>query len=326
MTIRGFKGFEEDLRCKNQQYEIGGTVSVDGDLEMCYNGLHFCLNPICTFAYYSPSYARYGVVRTNEPVLEEPEGQYYTTKCCARELTVEKEITAVDIAYEGVNWVREHAKDGPNVYTEKYCEDTISVTTEPDECGYWMQASTLLLATNKGSCVVNNAGSIALTLARFSVAMCTGTWRAAAIAHGSQSAAVSQCSGSVCVTMGCDSVAVAEGEDSVAFVGAASIAIVKGRNSVGMALFRGSKIRLEADGCMAMALGPVEVIGKGCVVMLANGYDKKATIKSVKGTRLLIPFLDTATYTEIICGESPAWPDGVECPYVNIMENFLKNV
>ena len=323
--IKGYKGFNGNLQCRDRQYSIGEIAVVEGDLHLCENGIHFCENPLNVLGFYSPSTARYAQVEASGEILKEEQGPFYLTKCCAREVLIRNELSAESLVMHAVAWMREHSNTAPHVWKETYGNDYISLTVEPDEGGYWMENSTLLIAADKNSCVINNQGSIAVALGRNSIALSEGVWHTAAIANGSQSAAISRVSGAIAATLGMDSVALAEGEDSIAFAGASSLAICKGDNSVGMSIFRGSKVRLEGDMSIAMAQGPVEVIGKGCVVMLAKGYDKKAYIRSVSGTRLLIPLLDGPELAEVVCGVDKAWPAGEPRQYDQILQDYLKD-
>ena len=54
-TIKGFKGFGPDMKCKDKQYAEGEQFEVEGPLEICNNGIHFCKNPIDVFDYYPPN-------------------------------------------------------------------------------------------------------------------------------------------------------------------------------------------------------------------------------------------------------------------------------
>jgi hypothetical protein len=50
---KGWKVFDENLKCRNYQFEVGKTYKVEGVLEMCINGFHFHENSKDLFAYYS---------------------------------------------------------------------------------------------------------------------------------------------------------------------------------------------------------------------------------------------------------------------------------
>ena len=50
-VIKGYKGFDKDLKCRDKQYAIGETFTVD-NAELCCSGMHFCENPHDIFGYY----------------------------------------------------------------------------------------------------------------------------------------------------------------------------------------------------------------------------------------------------------------------------------
>lgn len=54
-TIKGFKGFDKNLKCRNYQYEVGKDFEETGNIKACSNGFHFCENPADIFSYYPPS-------------------------------------------------------------------------------------------------------------------------------------------------------------------------------------------------------------------------------------------------------------------------------
>ena len=49
--MKGYKGFNKDLKCRDFQYEIGKEFETDNAV-LCEKGFHFCENPHDVFAYY----------------------------------------------------------------------------------------------------------------------------------------------------------------------------------------------------------------------------------------------------------------------------------
>ena len=61
--MKGYKGFNKDLTCRDFKFEVGKTYEIDGELEICGNGFHFCENPFDVFNYYPPGVGtRYCIV------------------------------------------------------------------------------------------------------------------------------------------------------------------------------------------------------------------------------------------------------------------------
>ena len=55
VKIKGYKGFNPDLTCRDFQYEEGKDYEETGDIMACGNGFHFCLHPLDVFGYYPPA-------------------------------------------------------------------------------------------------------------------------------------------------------------------------------------------------------------------------------------------------------------------------------
>ena len=93
--MKGFKGFDKDLKCRDLQYKIGEEISVDGDIKLCRSGLHFCENPHDVFNYYSPGEKhRFAVVEAED--VSDDKNDDDSRRVCKR-LTVKAEISVFEI-------------------------------------------------------------------------------------------------------------------------------------------------------------------------------------------------------------------------------------
>ena len=53
MGIKGYKVFNPDWTCRGFKYEVGKTYKIDGGIEICKEGFHFCQKVSDCFNYYS---------------------------------------------------------------------------------------------------------------------------------------------------------------------------------------------------------------------------------------------------------------------------------
>ena len=93
--MKGYKGFDKDLKCRDLQYEVGKETAVDGDIELCKRGIHFCENPHDVFSYYAPGENnRFAVVEAEDVSDERNDND--SKRVCKR-LTVKAEISVFEI-------------------------------------------------------------------------------------------------------------------------------------------------------------------------------------------------------------------------------------
>jgi hypothetical protein len=50
--VIGFKAADADLKCRDHQFEVGQTYTIDGEPVHCARGFHFCQNPLDVLNYY----------------------------------------------------------------------------------------------------------------------------------------------------------------------------------------------------------------------------------------------------------------------------------
>ncbi|MBR2543410.1 hypothetical protein IKF03_02340 [Candidatus Saccharibacteria bacterium] len=87
--MKGYKAFNNDLSCRDFQYEIGKTYAMDSNVHLCERGFHFCKYPSQVFAYYHED-ARMCLVEANGKILEGED------KCVCSQITILREITGVE--------------------------------------------------------------------------------------------------------------------------------------------------------------------------------------------------------------------------------------
>ena len=68
--IESFKGFDNELKCRDYQYAIGETYERKGNIQQCSSGFHACPAPLDTFGYYPPATSRYAVVEQSGTLSE----------------------------------------------------------------------------------------------------------------------------------------------------------------------------------------------------------------------------------------------------------------
>src|ERR1700754_1640910 len=51
--VRGYKVFNPDLSCRDFKFEVGKDYKLDGPIEICKRGFHFCIKASHCFSYYT---------------------------------------------------------------------------------------------------------------------------------------------------------------------------------------------------------------------------------------------------------------------------------
>ena len=156
-TIKGYKGFDKDMKCRGLQYEVGKEVKEDNAI-LCVRGVHFCENPHDVFAYYSAGNGnRFAEVEATD-VSEERKDD---SKRVAKRLTVKAEISVSNICKIAVSSFFE------NFGFKKKVES--ADTYKAGDCG----------AANAGNCGAANAGDCGAANAGYCGAANAGNYGAA---------------------------------------------------------------------------------------------------------------------------------------------------
>lgn len=102
--MKVYKATDKDMKCHGFQYELGKTVEVDGDIELCERGLHACEMPLDVLGYYAPG----GGSRYFEAELEDACDEMHSddTKRVGKKLTLSAEIGIPGLVKAQVEYVK----------------------------------------------------------------------------------------------------------------------------------------------------------------------------------------------------------------------------
>ena len=101
IEIIGYKAFDNDLKCRGFQYEIGKSYKQDGDIQVCENGFHFCENPLDVLSYYDLTTSRFAVVSgsSNSSKCDDD------SKIATAEITIKAELKLPDFIKKSVDYL-----------------------------------------------------------------------------------------------------------------------------------------------------------------------------------------------------------------------------
>ena len=89
--MKGYKGMDANMRCRGMQYEVGKSYHVDGNVEVCSNGLHFCERLTDVFDFYERDGNRFFEVEASGTI--KTDGR----KSAASDLLIVRELTDIVI-------------------------------------------------------------------------------------------------------------------------------------------------------------------------------------------------------------------------------------
>ena len=99
--MKGYKGFDKDLKCRGMQYSIGETATHNGNLKVCSSGLHFCENPLDVLAHYPPSDSRFAEIEADEVANQ----LQRDNKCVAKSLYIKAELSLSELLAGGSKFI-----------------------------------------------------------------------------------------------------------------------------------------------------------------------------------------------------------------------------
>jgi len=217
--LEGYKGFNQDLKCRDFQFEIGKEYEEEKAIA-CETGFHFCENPLDVFNYYPPVDSRYCKIEADGQMDKRGDD----SKVACTKIHIGLELGLPGLISAGVKFIMEHIKW--DEAKESNTGDQSAATNTGDQSaatntGYKSAATNTgykSAATNTGdqSAATNTGDQSAATNTGYkSAATNTGDY-SAATNTGDQSAATNTGDYSAATNTGNYSAATVEGQESVA--------------------------------------------------------------------------------------------------------------
>ena len=219
--MKGYKGFDKDLKCRGFQYEIGKEYEEE-KAEACCCGFHACEMPLDVFNHYAPAGNRFCVVEQSGEISRDSGD----SKVASTKIKIGAEIGIPGLVKAQIEWVKKQIN---------YDEAIMKAEKSPDEHA---------TGTRGAASSTGYQGA----------ASATGT-RGAASATGYQGAASSTGDQGAASATGKDSVALAAGKEGKVMgkIGCAIFAVERGKwngctypiISVAAAIVDGEKIKAD---------------------------------------------------------------------------------
>src|ERR1051326_8032783 len=103
-TVVAYKGFDRNFQCRDHQFEVGKTYTVNGKIAVCENGFHACEAPFDVWGYYSPANSRFASVEMSGELAR----HCGDSKIAAASITIKTENSLPDFLKRGVDWILNH--------------------------------------------------------------------------------------------------------------------------------------------------------------------------------------------------------------------------
>jgi len=238
--MKGYKGFDKDLKCRGFEYEIGKIFEENVKPECCERGFHFCEYPLDVFNYYDPTTSRFCEVEA----LGKVDKNNDDTKVSTNKIRIGAELNFEKLTKASIDFIYERVKKDNKKSAHK--QDDESVASNTGDRSVASNTGDRSVASNTGdSSVASNTGysSVASNTGYRSVASNTG-YSSVASNTGYSSVASNTGYSSVASNTGDRSVASNTGDRSVASnTGYSSVASNTGKYGIASSLGIKGKVR-----------------------------------------------------------------------------------
>ena len=304
-SIIGFKGFENDLKCRGFQYKVGKTYDLTGEVECCKRGFHFCENPLEVFYYYTPNKSRFCQVEGGGSV-DKSEAD---SKVATSHIHISSEIGINGLIDAGLKYILNKVELN-HQKAQKTREKSVASTTRDQSADICTGSYSSATSTGNYSAAINSGHqSLATSTGKYSVSTNSGAqsvaantgnysastnngYHSAAINVGDSSVATNTSRYSVSANTGFYSVAINSGNDSLATnTGYKSSATSSGKQSTAISTGAYSLATVQGNESVAVVTGRDSMacgtLGSWIVLTERGDFDGEINpIKEVKAFKV----------------------------------------
>ena len=304
-SIIGFKGFENDLKCRGFQYKVGKTYDLKGEVECCKRGFHFCENPLEVFYYYTPNNSRFCQVEGGGSV----DTSKVDSKVATSNIHISSEIGLNGLIDAGLKYILNKVELN-HKKAQKTREKSVASTTRDQSAAICTGSYSSATSTGNYSAAINSGHqSLATSTGKYSVSTNSGAqsvaantgnysastnngYHSAAINVGDCSVATNTSRYSVSANTGFYSVAINSGNDSLATnTGYKSSATSSGKQSTAISTGARSLATVQGNESVAVVTGRDSMacgtLGSWIVLTERGDFDGEINpIKEVKAFKV----------------------------------------
>ena len=102
-TIKSYKGFDKDLKCRGFQYEIGKEYE-EPEADACRAGFHACERPLDVFKHYCPANSKFCEVEQSGELSRDTDD----SKVASTKIKIGAEIGIPVLVKAQIEWVKAH--------------------------------------------------------------------------------------------------------------------------------------------------------------------------------------------------------------------------
>ena len=112
-TIKTYKGFNKDMKCRDFQYEEGEEYETR-EAKVCSCGFHACEHPLDCFNYYSPSESIYHEVEQSGKISKESND----SKIASTKIKIGARLSISGLVEEAIEYTKERTKPESDSFSD----------------------------------------------------------------------------------------------------------------------------------------------------------------------------------------------------------------